>query len=448
MATDIASFAEQALSALIAALNQPDLARFEAFVAERSAIPDAWPRWASFRRGYAPIALVSTTATEQSSVTAVIEDHWNRFLEIKLKVEAAPPHRIVGANVTPVSRPEAALPARMSWPEVERALAAKLAQSVDAGWFSGTLVVSRGGRTLFEAACGHADREAQTPNSFDTRFRMGSMNKMITGVAVLQLAQGGAIGIDDKVGRHLPDYPNAAFAERVTVRHLLNHTAGAGDFFGSAFREHRLRLRDPADYVALLGDRPPEFEPGSQYRYANYGFILLGRLVEAASGQSYDDYVAAHVLAAAGMTATGAEPETVDVPGRAVGYMDTPTGVVRNDDTLPYRGTPAGGGYSTVGDLVRFAEALMSGRLVDEGHMRLLGEGGASIGPGAWYGAGFAEAHESGARSLGHTGGAPGMNGTLLAFPYTGYIVAALSNGDPPQASSLGGFIGQRLPAA
>ena len=119
---------------------------------------------------------------------------------------------------------------------------------------------------------------------------------MMTGVAALQLVQEGVLGLDDPVGRHLPDYPSRTFAEQVTIRHLLNHTGGAGDFFGPEFSEHRLKLLDPAGFVALFGHRDPEFEPGSQYRYANYGFILMGRIIEVASGQRYDDYVEANIL--------------------------------------------------------------------------------------------------------------------------------------------------------
>jgi CubicO group peptidase (beta-lactamase class C family) len=137
-----------------------------------------------------------------------------------------------------------------------------------------------------------------------------------------------------------------------------------------------------------------------------------------------------------------------EVPGRAVGYMDGPGGLVRNDPTLPFRGTPAGGGYSTVGDLVRFADALASGKLLDAERMQLITTGGAEIATDERYGAGFAKSSRGGARWHGHGGGAPGMNGTLLVFAGAGYVVAALSNGDPPQASSLGEFIGQRLPVS
>ena len=438
--------AYDALKALIAAFNQPDSATLEAFVTGQSALASAAPRWMSFRRGAAPIALVRVEASDADKVTATIEDRWGRLFEVKLTVDAQSPHQIAAASVIP--RPEAAAQVRMTWSEVKRALTAKIEDGVERDWLSGALMISREGRTLYRAAYGHADREAQRPNTLGTRFRIGSMNKMFTGVAILRLAQANRIRLDDNVGRHLPDYPNRSFAEKVTVRHLLNHTAGAGNFFGPEFRAHRLELRDPGDYVALLGRRDAEFEPGSQYKYANYGFIVLGRIVEIASGQSYDDYVAANIFRVAGMRATGAQPEDAEVPGRAVGYMDSPKGLVRNDQTLPFRGTPAGGGYSTVGDLVRFAQALTGGKLLNETHMQFIGAGGVEARPGVWYGAGFIEFRQSGVRSFGHTGGAPGMNGTLLIFPDAGYVVAALANGDPPQADSLGSFVSLRLPVA
>jgi D-alanyl-D-alanine carboxypeptidase len=271
---------------------------------------------------------------------------------------------------------------------------------------------------------------------------------MITGVAALQLEQAGLIALEDTVGQHLPDYPSRAFAEKVTIRHLLNHTGGAGDFFGAEFATNRLDLRDARDYVALFGARDPEFEPGSRQKYANYGFIVLGRIIEVVSDRPYDDVVEANVFAVAGMTATGAVAESVDVPGRAVGYMLSRGGLVRNDPTLPFRGTPAGGGYSTVGDLIRFAEALTSNKLLDADRTRMIMTGSVEMAPGVRYGMGFMQFSRGDTRWFGHNGGAPGMNGGLLIFPDTGYTVAALSNGDPPQADSLSNFIGQRLPAS
>ncbi len=149
---------------------------------------------------------------------------------------------------------------------------------------------------------------------------MGSMNKMFTAVATLQLVEAGKLALDDPIGKHLPDYPNRELASKVTVRHLLTHTGGTGDIFGPDYDENRLKLRDHSDYVDLYGSRPLAFEPGSRWEYSNYGFVLLGALIEAASGVSYYDYVREHVFRPAGMTSTDSLPESEDVPGRAVGY--------------------------------------------------------------------------------------------------------------------------------
>jgi CubicO group peptidase (beta-lactamase class C family) len=442
------TIAEETLAALVAAFNDPDPAVCAAFVAARCVASErVAPLWASSRRAAAPMRVHRVVGSGPFALTAVCEDRWERFFELKLTLAPEPPHRIAPTPIAPVWQPDDALPARTSWQVVRPALEAKLAEGVKEGRLSGAIRVAQGDETLFEAAYGFADREAKAPNTPATRFRIGSMNKMVTGVAVLQLAAAGRLGLDDRVARHLPDYPNRSFAEKVTLRHLLNHTGGAGDFFGPEFTEHRLALREPADFTALFGHRDPEFEPGSQHKYANYGFIVLGRIIEAVSGQPYDDYVQANIFDVAGMAGAGALPEDVQVADRAVGYMDSAAGLIRNDQTLPYRGTPAGGGYATVTDLVRFARALVGGKLMVADAMAAVGAGGVEAFPGVWYGAGFQEARRGGVRRIGHGGGAPGMNGDLVVHPASGIVIAALSNFDPPQANSLANFVSLRLPA-
>ena len=143
---------------------------------------------------------------------------------------------------------------------------------------------------------------------------------MFTSVATLQLVEAGKLALDDPIGKHLPDYPNKDVASKVTVRHLLTHTGGTGDIFGPEFDQNRLKLRGHSDYVKLYGSREPLFDPGARYEYSNYGFVLLGALIEAVSGESYYDYVREHVFRPAGMTATDSLPESEDVPNRAAGY--------------------------------------------------------------------------------------------------------------------------------
>ena len=332
---------------------------------------------------------------------------------------------------------------RMPQAQALAALTDHAAERAHAGEFAGAVLVARHGKVLLQDAWGRADRKAGVANTPATRFRIGSMNKMFTAVATLQLAEAGKLKLDDPIGAHLPDYPNKEVAAKVTVRHLLTHTGGTGDIFGPEFEEHRLQLREHRDYLKLYGRRGLTQEPGARFEYSNYGFVLLGALIEQVTGGSYDDYVRDHVFRRAGMRSTGARPESVDVPDRAVGYLRASPGSdwAPNTDALPWRGTAAGGGYSTVGDMLRFAQALDSGRLISEA---TLAE--ATRPHQQQYGYGFDVQGQGRLRSYGHGGGAPGMNGELRIFPKLGYVVVSLSNLDPPAASELVEFFTLRMP--
>jgi len=166
--------------------------------------------------------------------------------------------------------------------------------------------------------------------------------------------------------------------ERVShVDETMSFRARTGDIFGPEFEQHRLELRTLQDYVKLYGTRDATFEPGSRWAYSNYGFILLGRIVEKASSQDYYQYVREHIFDPAGMNSTDSLPEDQAVANRSVGYMSQgdSNDSGPNDGTLPYRGTSAGGGYSTVADLLAFANALIGHKLLDAEHTALLTTG-------------------------------------------------------------------------
>jgi CubicO group peptidase (beta-lactamase class C family) len=308
--------------------------------------------------------------------------------------------------------------------------------------FSGVLLVARGDKVLLQRAWGLADREAKTPVALDTKFRIGSMNKMFTAVATLQLVGAGKLSLDGSVGQYLPGYPNADIA-KVTIRQLLTHTGGTGDIFGPEFDRHRLELRTHDDYVRLYGARGPTHPPGQGAEYSNYGFVLLGDIIEHVSGQSYYDYVAAHVFAPAGMHDSGSLPEDVAVPNRAHAYTRKDGHWVDAADTLPWRGTAAGGGYSTAGDLLKFARALRSGKLLPPA---LLAEATRKQTP--WYGYGFMVGERQGVGGFGHAGGAQGMNGALEIFPAQDQVVIGLANIDPPEVDRLADYYTARMPLA
>ena len=150
----------------------------------------------------------------------------------------------------------------------------------------------------------------------------------------------------------------------MTVATLLSHTGGTGNIFGPEFNRAKASLRSTKDYIDLYGNRAAEFAPGSRKSYSNYGFILLGRIVEEVSAFHTTTYIQRNIFKPAGVTWTGNRPETENLPRRAVGYTGSGAKLKSAADTLPLNGTAAGGGYSTVGDFNRFMEGLTSHRLL------------------------------------------------------------------------------------
>jgi len=379
-------------------------------------------------------------------VVLVQERSSDQFARLTMEVKGEEPHQISNLELRAIPRPaEFALP-RLSESALIAATRKDIEAEVTQDRFSGAVLIAKKGKPIFSQAYGLADREHKSPNTLKTRFRIGSMNKMFTAVATLQLAEARKLHLSDPVEKYLTDYPNKDVASKVTIQQLLTHTGGTGDIFGPEFEAHRLELRTLQDYVKLYGNRAPKFEPGSQWEYSNYGFILLGAIIEKVSGQSYYDYVHEHIFVPAGMTSTGSEPEDKAVSDRSIGYdkMDS-NEWTPNTNTLPYRGTSAGGGYSTVEDLGRFAEALQGHKLLDVLYTDMLTSGKPGT-PDRSYAFGFEDRAVNGMRCFGHGGGAPGMNGDLKICPESGYVVAVLANLDPPAASRVSEFITNRLP--
>jgi len=385
-------------------------------------------------------------STPTKLVALVQERKSDQMGRLTVEVDSSEAHRVTSLDLRAIPRPsEFELP-HMSESELITALRKKLDEDSTADRFSGAVLVAKNSKPVFAQAYGLADREHKVPNTLKARFRIGSMNKMFTATSILQLAQARKLSLDDPVGKYLTDYPNKEVATKVTIRHLLTHTGGTGDIFGPEFEAHRLELRTLQDYIKLYGNRAPQFEPGSRWEYSNYGFILLGTIIEKVSGQSYYDYVREHIYEPAGMTSSGSEPENEAVPNRSVGYARMQANDSHpNTDTLPYRGTSAGGGYSTVEDLLKFANALQDHKLLNTEFTDELTTGKVDA-RGARYAFGFEDQTINGIRCFGHGGGAPGMNGDLEICPGPAYVVTVLSNMDPPAAGQISTFITNRLP--
>jgi len=365
------------------------------------------------------------------------------FWRQTVTIDPANPLKVIDSGLSQADRPpEFAIP-RLPRAELNRMTERKLAADAAADRFSGTIMVQRHGKLIYQGAAGLADRVARLPVRMDTKFRIGSANKMFTAIGVLQLVEEGRIALDAPVGAYLDDYPNAAFAKTVTIRQLLSHTGGAGDIFTPEYAARRGEVRTLADYVALFGDRAPDTSSEGRNAYANYGFVLLGRIIETVSGEDYYAYVRRRIFEPAGMADTASLPEEVEVPRRSRGYTRGGDGkLVDNADTLPWRGSAAGGGYTTAADMIRFADALLSGKLLSKA---MLEQATTPQHPDGWYGLGFWIEGEGVSRRWGHGGGAPGMNAAFRVYPALDAVIVALSNLDPLAADNQADWYANRM---
>ena len=298
----------------------------------------------------------------------------------------------------------------------------QLNSSTQAGSFSGAVLLARGGKPLLEHAWGEADRAKHLANTTTTRFNLGSIGKIFTRTALAQLAEAKKLSLDDKLSRYLPDFPHA---DEITLAMLAAHRSGVGDFFNDAYdKADRSKLRHNRDYLALIRDQPLWFPPGSQMRYSNGGYVLLGEVIAKASGEDYYDYLERHVFAPAGMKSTSAAIEGDGTPGVARGY--TTEGAKRgervdNASTRPARGSAAGGSYSTLRDLFAFDQALLGAKLAGTEWSNWV-VGGPRPDPRV-------AAPASGPGSFGFAGGAPGISSEWLHEGDCTLIV--LTNLDP-----------------
>jgi CubicO group peptidase (beta-lactamase class C family) len=319
---------------------------------------------------------------------------------------------------------------------------------------SGVLLVAKDGVTIASKAAGIANKATGAAIDLNTKFNLGSMNKMFTAVAVAQLAQAGKLSFNDTVGNHLPDYPNKEVAETVTIHQLLTHTSGMGLYWNQKFMEQREKLITVAAHLPLFASDPLSFPPGEKFQYSNSGYMVLGAIIEKVSGQDYYSYVQEHIYKPAGMNDTGFYEPGKDIPNLAVGYTKMsfdgkPLEEVRdNNSTREIRGGPAGGGYSTAGDLVRFHMALKSYKLLSEESTKLVTTGKVDAGgPIGRYGYGFGDKVFGGKHIVGHNGGSAGIAANFEMYLELGYTAVLLMNSDPPAMMPVIMGIRQRLPA-
>lgn len=355
---------------------------------------------------------------------------------------------------------------------------------VAADAFSGAVLVARGGKIEYQRAAGLADRERGTAMQLNSQIQIASATKLFTQIAIRQLEQAGKLSLTDTVGKFLPDYPNSVVRSRVTVEQLLRHRSGVGSFWNAKFMAQAPNIRSVHDYMQLFQDDSLLFEPGSSEAYSNGGYVLLGAIIEQVSGMSYHDYLREKVFRPAGMTETVPYDSRVTRSNAAIGYTSQPLdapltgdrrlagsgprpGYERRDSaptgnpapTLRIMGPdgrqlspeaareamarraasagprrpntgiqpgmsgPAGDHYSTVGDFLKLANALLGHRLLDSARTTAL--------LGVRYAAG---------QDFRANGGGPGTNAEFSIYP-GGEVIVVLSNYDPPSGTAVAQFL-------
>ena len=360
----------------------------------------------------------------------------------------APPAQqaITPSASTAEDAPTAIAAAPEPTPTTDDDASAALAQRLDAlaelQNFSGVVLVARNGDTLFSKGYGYADRDAQLPNTAQTRFRIGSLTKQFTAMAVLMLQDRGLLDVQDPICRHLDNCPDAWQA--VTIHHLLSHTSGIPDF--TRFPDYE-RTKDqpstPAQTIDRFRTSPLDFPPGSKWSYSNSGYVLLGSIVEQASGQRYEDFLQANIFDPLGMADSGYDHNRDDL---AVGYAGG-TKASYLDMSIPFA---AGGLYSTAEDLLRWDRGLEAGLLLPAELQTAMFTAVAAIpdSGGLDYGYGWEVGEEFGQPMVSHMGGIEGYSAGITRLLGDHTLIVVLSNDQQTNPRALSHAVMQALYAA
>ncbi|QNM83744.1 beta-lactamase family protein [Sphingomonas sabuli] len=437
--TDLDRAASDRLKALLAAVNSGDAAVMQAFI-DANGVSEPVPSG-----GYSPLPLVGKlldlhrrshglefvrmAKLEKGKATAVVQFRLTGHKHLlTIQVENAAPYRI--ANIPPALLVPTKLSLGSEAARFEH-IGAYLDTVAEADLFSGVVLIARDGTAVFERAHGFADRERRIPNTIDTPFDIASTTKLFTSIAIGKLVEQGKLSYEDPLARFVPDFPDRQSAERIKIKHLLSHTAGLGNQFGPAYFNSIHELRSPQDVIDLVDREAPKFEPGEKWAYSNVGYLLLGLVIEAASGKTYYDYVRENLFAPAGMTSTSFPHQDQDAVVMAQRYDVKLDGqklrYVKQEKYAQARGTSDGGSVSSAPDLIKFANALETGQIVKPETVRLHSDPKPELGSPK-YGYGVMSIARTGEPLIGHGGNAPGVCTDFGSIPGTPYTVAVLSN--------------------
>ena len=352
---------------------------------------------------------------------------------IGIQVNPEKPYKINGLRFSPAP-PPINLP-KMSSLSIEEALIELdkyVKRMAEKDVFSGSVLLAKGDKVLYQGAYGLASKRFEVPNNLQTKFNLGSMNKMFTSVAIMQLVEQGRLSLNDKLSKFADEsWLAKEMSGKIEIQHLLTHSSGLGSYFNQTYMETSKNLyRTLDDYKPLIVDETLRFEPGSDNAYSNTGMFMLGVVIEKVSGQDYFSYIRDHIYKPAGMIHSDSYEMDQPVSNLAIGYHINPgveTGWNNNLYKNVLKGGPAGGGFSTVEDLHRFALALTEFKLLDKGFTEKVYSPKPDL-HSPNYGYGFGVRRPANNRIIGHNGGFVGMSSNMDIYLDQGYVSIVLSN--------------------
>ena len=306
----------------------------------------------------------------------------------------------------------------------------------DAEQFMGTVLVAEKGKIVYENGFGFANREWEVPNRPEGVFNIASITKVFTGTLTMRLVQEGKLKLDDKISDFLPYY-RKDIGGKVTVHHLLTHSSGIPNFLelsGFMTAGAREPMGNLEDFIKKYCSRDLEFEPGSTFKYNNSGYVILGAIIEKASGMTFEEALRDRILVPCGMTHSGLDYNRLSIPKKMTGYTRKLDG---SFEIAPYWDRSwtfsAGQMYSNAHDLMKFHQALMGESLLKKEYLEMMFTPYFPAFKTMHYGYGWTirDVPDKDGRKLkvtSHEGGIFGVNTYFLSLPEKDQVVVLLNN--------------------
>jgi len=370
---------------------------------------------------------------ENELMTIVKSQNTELWYGVRLSMTSEKPFKIKGLSFSPAKTPSnitksGTLTIEQAVQELQHYVKRLAKRDV----FSGSVLLAKHDKVLYKAAYGMASKRFNVLNNVQTKFNLGSMNKMFTAIAIMQLIEAGKLSLNDKLSEYVDQtWLTKGVSGKIEIRHLLTHSSGLGNYFNQTYgKTSKKSFRALDDYKPLIQGEALQFEPGTNNRYSNTGMFMLGVVIESVSGQDYFSYIREHIYEPAGMKHSDSFEMDQPISNLAIGYTTdsrNQTGWRNNIYTHVLKGGPAGGGFSTVEDLHRFSQALTQFELLGKDFTQAAYTAKPEL-QSPNYGYGFHVRTTAKDSVIGHGGAFEGISSNLNIHLQQGYVSVVMSN--------------------